>query len=259
MKPVSLFLTAFCDCQKNRLEVGWRAWGRREQSWGMDRVVIDGYIGHAQVWRELRKELGRRWKHESGAEMTLGMAFVDGGAYAEDVYRFFQELSRNPEPNVNGHCYASKGMGVHPHPIVTHGKLNTIAKTLKGRYIGTWQAKDRIYERLRMESDGKEVPEGYMHFNKRYAEEYFQGLTIETATQKINGAEIYNTYKDEVSGNEALDIEVGNFAALRLHPKNWESLERLIEQDAADRASVSAGGAPEPRKIRQLVRVGGML
>ena len=239
-----LFLTAFVDCQKNRLEVGWRAYGRREESWGMDHVVLEGYIGHPEVWKALRKELGRVWKHACGADMTLGMAFVDGGAYSEDVYRFFQGIARNPEPNVTGHCQASKGMGQHPHPIVTHGKMSTIAKVLKGRYIGTWQAKDRIYERLRMVPDTGEVPDGYMHFNKRYSEEYFQGLTIETATQKIVGAEVYNTYKDEVSGNEALDIEVGCLAAVRLYPRNWSMIETALAERAAE-----LRGAPVPTTI----------
>jgi phage terminase large subunit GpA-like protein len=227
-----LYLTAFCDCQKNRLEVGWRAYGRREESWGMDHVVIDGYIGHPEVWRDLRKELGRAWIHESGAPMFLGMSFVDGGQYAEDVYRFFQGLARNPEPHVTGHCQASKGVGLHPHPIVTHGKMNTVARVLKGRYIGTWQAKDRVYERLRMVPEPDDQREGIMHYNLRYAEEYFQGLTIETATQKINGDQVYNTYKDEVTGNEPLDIEVGCLAALRLHPRNFDALKKDLRQRA---------------------------
>jgi len=232
-----LFLTAFCDCQKNRLEVGWRAFGRREESWGLDHVVIDGYVGHPEVWKELRKQFAREWTHASGAKMRLGMAFVDGGHYSEDVYRFFQGLSQNPEPHVTGHCQASKGVGQHPHPIVTHGKMSTVARVLKGRYIGTWQAKDRIYERLRMVPEGDEIPDGYMHYNMQYSEEYFQGLTIETATQKIDGDQVFNTYKDEVTGNEALDIEVGCLAALRLHTKNWDALEAAIKEDAESRKS----------------------
>lgn len=230
-----LFLAAFVDCQKNRLEIGWRAYGKREESWGMDHVVIEGYVGHPEVWQELRKQLAREWTHASGAKMRLGFGFVDGGHYSEDVYRFFQRLAQNPEPHVYGHCQASKGVGSHPHPFVTHGKLNTIAKALKGRYIGTWQAKDRIYERLRMQITEAQTPDGYMHFNKQYSEEYFQGLTIETATQKIDGDQIFNTYKDEVTGNEALDIEVGCLAALRLYPRNWDALESAIKEDAESR------------------------
>jgi phage terminase large subunit GpA-like protein len=242
-----LFLTAFCDCQKNRLEVGWRAYGRREESWGMDHVVIDGYIGHGEVWRELRRELGRKWKHASGAEMTLGMAFVDGGQYASDVYAFFQGLARNPEPGVTGHVQASKGTGIHPHPIVTQGKMATVAKVLKGRHIGTWQAKDRIYERLRMSIVDGEIPEGFMHYSKRYTEEYFQGLTIETATQKIAGAEVYNTYKDEVSGNEPLDIEVGCLAAFTLRQRNFEAIEAELREQVEAKEKQEAEPQPTLR------------
>ncbi len=252
-----LFLTAFVDCQKNRLEVGWRAWGRNEESWGMDHVVLDGYVGHPEVWKQLRKELAREWPHEIGAKMHLGMSFVDGGAYSEDVYRFFQGLSRNPEPFVTGHCQASKGVGAHPHPIVTHGKLNTIARVLKGRYIGTWQAKDRIYDRLRMVPEPNDTRTGIMHFNMQYGEEYFQGLTIETATQKINGDQVYNTYKDEVTGNEPLDIEVGNLASVRLHPKNFDAIEALLRAQAKELESGDTPPEPE-KKQAPIIQRGGL-
>ncbi len=241
-----LFLTAFCDVQKNRLEVGWRAWGRHQESWGMDYVVFDGFVGHREVWRQLRKEFTRKFKHESGGELALGMAFVDGGHYSEDVHRFFRELSVNPEPGVNGHCFASKGFGAHPHPIVTHGKLATIAKTLKGRHIGTWQAKDRIYERLRMTPEPDDSREGFMHYNLRYSEEFFQGLTIESATQKINGADVFNTYKDEVTGNEPLDIEVGCLAAFVLRPRNFDAIEAELKEQVAAKEETEAQ-APVPR------------
>src|SRR5574343_1223993 len=104
-----MFLAAFCDVQLNRLEVGWRAFGRNEESWGMDHVVLDGHVRHPEVWKALRQELGRKWKHASGATLTIGMGFIDGGAYAEDVYRFFQELARTPVENVSAHVRASKG------------------------------------------------------------------------------------------------------------------------------------------------------
>lgn len=146
-----LYLTCFCDLQLTRIEVGWRAWGRNEQSWGMDHVVLDGHIREPEVWQKLRHELARKFLHASGAELRLGFGFIDGGTFAEDLYRFFQRLARDPVPGVNGHVRASKGVGQHGHPIITQ-KMMTIAKNLKGHHIGTWEAKDRIYERLRMVS-----------------------------------------------------------------------------------------------------------
>jgi phage terminase large subunit GpA-like protein len=221
-----LFITAFADIQKNRIEVGWRAWGREEESWGMDYRVIDGYVGHPEVWNELRREFGRRFKHESGASMSLGMGFVDGGHYSEHVLAFFQGLAKSPVEGVSGHLFASKGFGRSGMLIVSRGKLASIAKNgLKGRHLGTWQAKDLVYDRLRA---GLAAERGRMHYNERYDEGYFKGLTIETATKVIEGGDIFNTYKDEVTGNEPLDIEVGCLAAVRLRPRNWDELEAQL-------------------------------
>lgn len=227
-----LFQSAFVDVQKYRLEIGWRAFGRSEISWGMDHVVIEGYVGDKSTWDELRRELARRWKHEIGAEMRLGMALVDGGKWPDHVYAFFRELAQNPMDGVTGHCRASKGFGQHGHPIVTR-KMMTVGKTLKGHHIGTWEAKDRIYERLKMKAEGviDNTPEGFMHFNERYEEEYFQQLTVEQVTVVYEkGQEIRKYINPKMARNEALDIEVGCLAAQRLYPRNWDQLEAALRE-----------------------------
>jgi phage terminase large subunit GpA-like protein len=220
-----LFLTAFIDCQLNRLEVGWRAWGYNEESWGMDHVVLDGHVRDQEVWMALRQELSRRWEHALGCQIKLGMSFVDGGHYAEDVYRFMQGLARNPVPGVTGRCRASKGVGQHGYPVIDR-KWRTVAKALKGYHIGTWEAKDRIYERLRMEPEENDMREGRMHFNQWFDEEYFKGLTVETVTITYErGQEVRKYVNPQQQRNEPLDIEVGNLAAVRLHPKNFDALK----------------------------------
>ena len=241
-----LVLTAFVDCQLNRLEVGWRAWGRNEESWGIDHVVLDGHVRDPEVWQALRMELARKFQHELGCTITLSMALVDGGAYAEDVYRFFQQLYRDPMPGVNGHVRASKGVGQYGHPIVTR-KMMTIAKNLKGHHVGTWEAKDRIYERLRMNPEPNDAREGVMHYNKQYSEEYFQQLTAETVLVTYErGVEIRKYVNPKNVRNEALDIEVGCLAALRLHPRNLDAIEKELIQRAAE---MKAGNKPEPKKL----------
>lgn len=256
----ALVLTAFVDCQLNRLEVGWRVYGHGEESWGMDHVVLDGHVRDPEVWEALRHELARKFKkkvtltdkgksEEIEIELTLSMAFVDGGHYSEDVYKFFQNLARHPMPGVNGHVRASKGVGQHGHPVVTR-KMSTVAKNLKGHYIGTWEAKDRIYERLRMEIAAADAEpdnekghskklsqsdaiqpstDGTMHFNQRFTEEYFQQLTVETVTVTYErGVEIRKYVNPANQRNEALDIEVGCLAAYRLHPRNLEAIEKEL-------------------------------
>ena len=81
-------------------------------------------------------------------------------------------------------------------------------------------------------------PEGVMHFNFQFCEEYFQQLTVETVSVVYErGKEVRKYINPLAHRNEALDIEVGNLAAFRLHPRNFETLEReLAEQVEAMKA-----------------------
>lgn len=243
-------LFSFTDVQKNRLEVGWRAFGRGEESWGMDHVVLDGYVRDREVWKELARELGRSFPHESGAALTLDMGFVDGGAYSDEVYRFFQMLrafldathslhtqaraffAGIPEQTIRqlyGHVRASKGVGKYGSPPVAL-KMSTVAKNLKGHEIGTWDVKDRIYARLRM----KEPCPNFLHFNERYTEGYFQQLVVEKVAIEYDGGNEIRKYENKDDArNEGLDIEVGCYAAMRLRPLNFDRLEAKIAEEAA--------------------------
>jgi phage terminase large subunit GpA-like protein len=265
-----LYLTAFVDCQLNRLEAGWRAWGRGEESWGMDHVPLAGNVRSREVWQALALELTRPWKHKSGNEIRLGMAFIDGGKWPDEVYNFFVMVAAYFAPQhprhldakeffkgidgariqqLAGHVRASKGFGQHGHAIVNR-KMMTVGKVLKGHHIGTWEAKDRIYERLRhTTSDTPKIdPAGNgsppatdivagskiagssrIHFNLRYTEEYFQQLTAEQVTIVYDkGLEIRKYENPKRVRNEALDIEVGNLAAYHLHPHNLDQLEEQL-------------------------------
>lgn len=222
------FLTCFVDVQRDRLEVEWDAWARDEESWGLDHVVLDGYTSHPEVWGMLMRELGRKFPHESGASLSLGQGFVDGGKYAEDVYRFFQRLARNPVEGISGKFFASKGYGKFGMPIVTR-KVSTVAGNLKGNAIGTWDAKDKIYERLRM----KEAGPGFMHFNQKFGEQYCRQLVVEKVSIEYDGGQEIRKYLNENHDrNEAIDLRVGNLAAVRRVNRNWDHLEARIAEEA---------------------------
>lgn len=226
----ALGITCGVDVQLNRLEVLWRAWGREEESWALAHVTLDGHVRHDDVWRALVHELSRKWTREDGAPMRLTAGFVDGGAYAEDVYRFFQRLAQKPVDGVSGHVRASKGVGQHGHPIVAR-KMMTIAKNLKGHHLGTWEAKDRIYERLHAGIEG-EKPDGRMHFCASLTDEYFQQLVVERVTVVFEkGHEIRKYINPEHARNEALDLEVMALAAWRLHPRNLDAMEAQLSEE----------------------------
>jgi phage terminase large subunit GpA-like protein len=222
------FLSCFVDVQRDRLEVEWDAWDRHEESWGMDHVVLDGYTSHPEVWAALLRELQRKFPHESGASLSLGQGFIDGGKYAEDVYRFFQRLAKNPIEGINGKFFASKGYGKFGMPVITR-KVSTVAGNLKGNAIGTWDAKDKIYERLRMKEHGA----GFMHFNQKFGEQYCRQLVVEKVAIEYDGGQEIRKYENKGNErNEALDLRVGSLAALRRVMRNWDHLEAKVAEEA---------------------------
>ena len=154
--------------------------------------------------------------------------------------RFMQSLARNPVEGVTGKVRASKGYGKFGMPIVTR-KMSTVAKLLKGHEIGTWEAKDRIYDRLRAASPGPT----FMHYNERFSEEYFQQLTVEKVAIEYEGGQEIRKYLNEKNErNEALDIEVGCLAAVRLFPRNWDMLESALLEEAEAIRKGSTAPAP---------------
>jgi len=180
------------------------------------------------------------------------MALVDCGKWGSEIaLRFFQKLKAGGDEGVYGHVRASKGVGKHGHPIIlngTAGGMMTVSGNLKGSHIGTWAAKDIIYDRLRMElPESGEIPEGWMHFNERYGEGYFEQLASERVVITHNlGMEVRAYKNPDNHRNEALDLVVGNFAAMRMRiNRNWDALAAEIAENAA----IARGERDRPKEV----------
>lgn len=221
-----IVITCFGDIQVNRIELEWRGWGRDEQSWGLDHLILDGNTKDLEIWKgPLCRELQRTFTREDNAPMKLDMCFIDGGWASEYVYTFLQWLARNPIQGVYGKVRASKGIGEHGHPIIDP-LMRTVAKALKGYHIGTWEAKDLINQRLQ----ATEVKPGHMHYPLTYGEMYFQQLctgipTIAYETVKGKMEEVRKFLNKDHMKDEGLDLAVGNLAAFRLRRWNFDAME----------------------------------
>ena len=228
-----LVITGAADLQLNRIEVEWKAWGRNEESWGLGHVVIDGDVRDVGVWDLFLRELrGRKFVHASGAEMEFSLFFVDGGFWSEWLFQFLAKLSREPVAGVSGKVRATKGVGASPHPIVTDWR--SIAKNLKGYHVGTWQVKEVVNRRLLMQpSPDGALPEGWMHWNEGYSEEYFRQLCTAKATVDFKNGEEIRTYPGEHGvRDEALDLNVYNYAAFRRRRWDFDAIEADLKARA---------------------------
>lgn len=224
-----LVVLGSADLQLNRIELEWKAWGRREISWGLHHVVIDGDIRDKGTWELLKKELiGRKFKAHNGAPILWSLCFVDGGKWAEWLFRFLGDLAQNPIENVSGKVRAVKGFGAQGHPVITDWR--SIAKNLKGYHVGTWQVKDMLNSRLNLEPiKGEPDPDGYMHWNKSFHEGYFKQLcTAKVTIDFEKGDEVRKFLNDDQLADEGLDLNVYNYAAFRRRQWNFDAIETEI-------------------------------
>lgn len=251
-----LVLTAAADLHKDRIEVLWEGWGHNEENWEIDHLVLPGEIEDPAIWKDLERELGRTFEHESGLHLPLTFAFVDAGKWPGWVYTFLRHLAQT-QSSVRGRVRASRGSSIYPHPVVDM-RFVQLAKNLKGHWIGTDAAKDLIYTRLRLPapSGNEEFPTGYTHFPRRLKERFFEQLTSEKVQIEYQRGEERRRYRNpERLRNESLDLKVYNLAAFRLKNPNLILLEKemkkkleLLKTGKTEEPKVK----PRPRKSRLL-------
>lgn len=230
----ALVLTAMTDLHGNRLEVEWRAWAQDEESWGMGHFVLYGDTNREDVWKEWTAHLQMKFPHETGAQMGLSLAFIDGGWNVDPILATLRRLREQHVPGVSGKILISKG--VAEWISVIHRRWGTIKDRAKGPHIGTWRAKSVIYERLRWHSAKEKPVAGFIHYNETYKDEYIRQVVSEKSVmQIIKGKEIETFKNPEKHRNEALDLLVGNYAAFSIRRWDFEGIEKqLIEEGKKD-------------------------
>ena len=87
----ALVLTAGIDVQGNRIECEVVGWGENERSWSIDYFILRGDPAMPPLWQELDERILRaKYRHASGAMMSIQRAFVDSGDgnHTQRIYKF---------------------------------------------------------------------------------------------------------------------------------------------------------------------------
>jgi phage terminase large subunit GpA-like protein len=258
-----LFLTGFCDVQKDRLEVMVKAWGaprrpsteselkqdemagrkgvvRRnaKQNWVIDYAVLDGDTSRPEVWAKLTDYLNTNFHHESGVDLPIIKFGIDSGYATTEVYSWARKQG-------SGRVIVTKGYDTGP--IIGIPKAQDVrgdGKAIK-RGVKVWPMnvsalKSELYGWLKLERPTEEemgkgagYPPGYCHIPE-FGDEFFKQHTAEQLiTRKVKGfpkPEWVNTY----GRNEVLDTAVGNrgvssaFGMDRWQEAQWAQLEAQI-------------------------------
>lgn len=202
-------LTAGVDVQPDRLECEVVAWGRDEESWSIDYVILTGDPSQQEVWDQLDDHLARRWPHpafENG--IAISATAVDtGGANTQDAYRFVKPREGRRIWGIKG--YAGKRPVWPRRPTRTNkGRINLYP-------IGVDSAKETITKRL--EKTGPAVRgAGACHFPMDRDKEYFEQMTAERkVTRFVKGFKHVHWFKPDHARNETFDCRVYSYAALQ--------------------------------------------
>lgn len=208
-------ITVGGDTQIDRVELEFIGWGRNEESWSIDHVVIDGDPDEPETWVRVDAALKRIYYRADGRPFSVQAACIDsGGAHTQKVYEFCKaRLGRK--------IWAIKGesaRGGARNPVWPTKKPSSRLKTsFRPVIIGVNAAKDVVRTRLAIKPPDKlgEPKPGLMHFPADRDVNYFAQLLAERSVLKVVNGQRFRVW-EQLPGraNEALDCRVYGYAAL---------------------------------------------
>ena len=239
-------VTAGVDTQDNRLELEVVGWGVDEESWSLDYRVFPGDPSRPEVWQQLESYLNSPWHRKDGMITYVAAAAIDmQGSHTQAVAQF---CSRN----MNRKFWPIRGVGGdgRPHPVWPRNPGRTNKSNVPFYNVGVDTAKNTIFARLLIESEGP----GYCHFPHGRDEDYFHQLTAEKRVRKRRGTQYFYAWENPGHRrNEGFDCRVYSYAALTgLQSMGWKvnmitENESLIlpadhEQKKQEKAQGKKGG-----------------
>lgn len=208
-------IVAGIDTQDDRLEIEIVGWGRNEESWSIDHIVIEGDPDEPATWAKVDAALKRVYHRADGRPYPIAAACIDsGGHHTQKVYEFAKaRLGRK--------IWAIKGesaRGGARNPVWPTKRPSARFKaSFRPVIIGVNAAKDVVRTRLAIKppENVNEPTPGYMHFPAERDVNYFAQLLAERSVLKVVNGQRFRVW-EQIPGraNEALDCRVYAYAAL---------------------------------------------
>lgn len=222
----SAILTCTADMQDDRIELLVKAWGKDEENWDIEHMVIPGDPATKEFWDEkVDVYLQKSFPHMNGSTVSIHCTLIDsGGHHTDAVYRFVKSRRMR-------NVYAIRGSKDPAAPLISRPKKSKLSKSYKMGVdlitIGVKTAKDLVASRLRLKEPGP----GFIHFPARFGDEYFDQLASEKRTRKYVKGVMIQAWEPVRAGirNEAWDLEVYQTAAIRMVCPDVSMLNQYVE------------------------------
>jgi phage terminase large subunit GpA-like protein len=205
------------DTQDDRYEGRVWAFGPGEECWLVDRWILYGDPASQELRRKVGVRLHDTFLREDGVKMRVALwGWDSGGHYTDEVYA---ESRKHGEQWV----IPLKGSSIYGKQIATFPRTKNKSKVYLTE-VGTDNAKELIYSRLKLQPQVGHVVPGCIHLpaNDDICDEAeLKQLTAERKILKlVKGARVYRW---DAGGrrNEALDCFVYALAVLRVAQQHF--------------------------------------
>ncbi|WP_314408900.1 terminase gpA endonuclease subunit [Pseudomonas kuykendallii] len=209
------------DTQDDRYEGRVWAFGAGEEAWLVHRFILMGDPASEELRRKVGVEIHRQFTRADGVVMKVDRWCWDsGGHYTDEVYA---------ESRKHGIQWVVpvKGANKYGKPIANFPRARTKGSRVYLTEVGTDNAKEVIYSRLRLQPDlarqGDPQP-GVVHLpaNDDICDETeLKQLTAERKVLKIEKGQRVSRWDAAGRRNEALDCFVYALAALRISQQRF--------------------------------------
>lgn len=220
-----LVLVGGIDTQDDRYEGRVWAFGAGEESWLIHRWVLTGDPASVELRKKVGQEIRRTFKREDGTQMRVERWCWDsGGHYSDEVRK---------ESKKHGVTWVIPvfGASTYGKKIANFPKKKTKDDRVYLTEVGTDNAKELIYSRLKLDPDGdRPVPECiHLPLNEQVCDEdEMKQLTSERKNWVIVKGRRVQRWDNSRRRNEALDCFVYALAALRISQEKFGlDLDRL--------------------------------
>ena len=259
-----LILTAGVDLQHDRIHIIIRAWGRSEQSWLVERIVIYGIVSQITdpVWKELDKMLWQPWPHVSGAKLVVSAVSLDtsDGATSDAAYSWVSPRQSRGVMGIKGSSsldapiYKATQKRNRAHKDRSKAERHGVELYL----VGTQAAKDLIIGtddktgRLRLAHG-----HGAMHWPIGISPDYFDQLLgeVKAPHRSIKGRLVWQ----QKAGHAVEDLDCEGYALhaarrLRVHimsDAQWNDYQnKVLQIDLFASADSQAAATAKPKRQR---------
>lgn len=237
-----IVIAAGSDVQSDRIEVEFEGFGRGEQSWGIEHVVLMGDPRQEEIWGRLENLLLRKWVREDGCELTVKCFGLDTGysAAIRQAYAFIR-------PRQSRNWFGLKGSSILDAPFVQRPKKSKVER-ISLLSVGTHKIKGLIYDNASIIDP---MTPGYMHFPTSYSEDWFKQLLTEGSMPVFRNGKKLREFFMPVGAkrNEALDMRVYTRAAMfALGPLDFDREDKALLK--------SKPGAEPEEEYEEIVSVG---